>query len=177
MPKQEYTLSAIKKTRSLEDLCKYDSIIRDKARTMIKCPDIAEDIVNDMYLKIHEAFLRGKIVDGGYVFMTLKNMITNHHKKNNRLDFGSTEAEAIIPESEDDSSIVIKEKIDQEALYDEIDRRVENLHWYEKSVLNFESSMSLLELSRQTGISYRSLNHTRDKIRTKLGIKPNTKKQ
>ena len=172
----KYKLSVIKDVNSLEELSKYDKIIRNKCKELIKCPDTAEDIVNDMYIKIHGAFEKGVTVNGGYVFITLKNLINNYYKKNNRLDFGNAEEDSKIPDIEDDYDEVVEGKLYKEELYDEMERRIDTLHWYDKAVLEYEEKYNLSELSRKTGISYRSLNHTKDKIKKKLGIKKDSKK-
>lgn len=163
-------LSSLKGIKNLDELSKYDNIIRTKCKTMIKCPDTADDIVNDMYLKISSVFERGESIGGDLVFITMKNLITDFYRKNRKFDFGNSIYPSTMPEKEDYSYDDIKHKLHQEKLYEEIERRKDNLHWYEKAVLEFSEDHNLLELSRQTGISYRSLNYTKTKINEKLGI-------
>lgn len=164
-------LNIIKNISSLEELSKYDDIIRLQAKRLIKCPETADDLVNDMYIKLHKTMQNGTIINGGYVHITLKNLYTNHLKfDTNRYDRGDSYYEAKIPEFEDTFEEDFQDKLELEEQYEEIERRIKELTWYEKKILEFEELISLSELSRQSGITYRSLCYSRDKIREKLGV-------
>ena len=49
-------------------------------------------------------------------------------------------------------------------------KRIDSLDWYDKKVLELSREMSLLELSKRSKISYRSLIYSRIKIDEKIGI-------
>lgn len=164
-------LNKIKDISSLEELSKFDDIIREQAKRLIKCPETADDLVNDMYIKLHKTMVKGTVINGGYVHITLKNLYTNYLKfQVNRYDRGDSIYEASIPDLEDTFLETFEEKLLEEELYLEIENRINNLTWYEKKILEFENSISLLELSKQSGITYRSLCYSRDKMRDKLGV-------
>lgn len=167
----KYKMSIIKDINTLEQLSKHDTLIRNHTKEFIKCNDTADDLVNDMYLSLNRAMLKGKVIDGGYVHITLQNLYKNYLKfKVNRFDFGDSINEAKIPEFEDKFEDTYQDKIYEESLYEEIEARIENLTWYEKKILEFEDVISLSELARQSGITYRSLCYSRDKMRDKLGV-------
>lgn len=164
-------INQIKNITSLTELAKHDTEIRHHAKSFIRCKQTADDIVNDMYISICKILSEGdRNINGGYIHMTLNNLYTNHLKFYvNRRDFGTMTYEAYIPESEEDFDDILSDKMADEKLYDIIDEMIADLTWYEQKILEFEKTMSLLELSKRTGISYRSLIYTRQKIRIKLG--------
>lgn len=164
------TMYDIKDISSLEELVKFDSIIREKARLMCNNNEIYDDITNDMYLLIDTKMKEGKIINGGYIFLTLKNLFTNYNKRQSKMDFGNELTQAYIKDVDDDFEDTKETKEYQETLYDEISRRIETLTWYEQKLLQMSKEMSLLELHRQSGISYRSLCYTKEKINNKMGI-------
>lgn len=167
----KYKLSVIKDITTLTELSKYDTLIRNHAKEFIRCKETADDLVNDMYLSLNKAMLKGKNIDGGYIHITLQNLYKNHLKfKIGRFDFGDSINEAKIPEFEDNFEETYQDKLYQESLYEELEVRIENLTWYEKKILEFEDVISLSELARQSGITYRSLCYSRDKMRDKLGV-------
>lgn len=170
MKKKQDNLNTIQDIHSLEELSKYDRIIRKYMKEKLQCEETADDLVNDMYIKMHTVFERDKVINGGYIFLVLKNLHLNHLKAHtNRYDFGNLIEGASIPDIEDDSVETIEEKEELELKYEEIERRVAKLTWYEKKILELESTMSLSELSKKSGIGYSSLISSRDKLRAKLG--------
>lgn len=164
-------LSQVKNIHSLEQLSEFDSLIRQTASAIIKCPETADDIVNSMYLVVYKSFERGKIINGGYVFMVLQNLYKNYLKQyTNRYDFGTKDNESYIPDSIDDFEETEKEKLLEEQQWIELEKRMSALTWYEKSIVKLEAEMSLSKIANKTGISYRHLLYSRKKIREKLGI-------
>lgn len=168
------TLYDIIDIKNITELSRYDTIIRKKAKLMCNNNIIYDDIVNDMYILIDAKLKEGKIINGGYVFLTMKNLLTNYYKKQNKLDFG-LDYEATIPEIFDDSEDNIESKEYKETLYEELNNRISQLTWYEQKLMQYSKEMSLLELHRQSGISYRSLIYSKNKINAKIGLIKNKK--
>jgi hypothetical protein len=59
----------------------------------------------------------------------------------------------------------------QESVIDVMESAIENLHWYQKEILNlytFEFNKNAKELSRQTGIPYMSIIRTLKQTKTEL---------
>ena len=169
--KTKSNIGYIKNITSIDQLAVYDEALRKHVRCFVRCNETADDIVNDAYLYLHKILVNGKVIDGGYVHMTLSNLNKNHLKYDvNRYDRGNTMRGAYIPEDNDDVNNTIEDKMDDEIKYDLIEDMIAGLSWYEQKILEFEKIMSLYELSKRSGITYRSLCYTRQKIRVKMGI-------
>lgn len=166
----------IKNITSITELSKYDKTIREHAKILIKDPNTADELVQEMYLNLHKYFQKypNKIIDGGLVSVTLRNLHRNYLAYEvNRYDRGGWDYEVTFPDLPDETEGIIHEKLKMEELYDEVDRKVAGLSWYEKKVLEYSQIMSLSELSRQSNISYISLIYSKNKINDKLGITKN----
>ncbi len=60
-------------TRSLDELSKYDHILRETCRIAINKENY-DNIVNDTYLKIDKYYKKGMFVNSGYVFTIMKSI-------------------------------------------------------------------------------------------------------
>lgn len=165
------TLKDINNITNIEELSKYDNIIRSKAKIMCDNKLFYDDIVNDMYILVNEKLLDGKIINGGYVFLTMRNLITNYHKRNNKWDKNLDVEDFYIADDPDDFRELLENLINDELLYNELNERISKLTWYEQKLMQHSYEMSLLELHRKSGISYRSLIYTKNKINKKIGLK------
>ncbi len=189
-------LKVIKNIKSLDDLSKHDVLIRNYAYGIVES-ELADDIVNTAYLKIDRALKKvinteplymvlkqiyidqtflsdckfktnSIVIDGGYVAKALKHTYIDHNRKYSKIcnvDYLEHTLEYI-----DDFDDNVNDKMSDELLYDEMDIRIDTLSWYEKQILELSKEISLLELSRQSKISYRSLCYSKHKIDDKLGI-------
>lgn len=141
------------------------------------CSDeLAEDIVQEMYLKIGTYLHEGKKklddimyndeeVNRWYVMLTLKSIYLNIEKVKKRVNkIGLDEC----VELECNGTVKYHEA------YKQYEETLEDLHWYDKKVWELvDSGMSISELSRKTNISYRSLYNTKKKVEKKLRNKIN----
>lgn len=165
---KETDLSMIKGITSLQQLVIYDSNIRRFANCKIKEPHLVDDFVNDMYIKINNSFLRGKIINGGYIVLIIENLYKNHIKFEKRYQ----QEVGYQHDSEDKSKIIIDEKLLVDDRFDELYDLLDNrLKWFEKKILELSYQMPLTELSKRSNIPYSSLVYTAKKIKNKLGIK------
>jgi len=164
----------IKNITNIIALSKYDSTIREHATILTKGDrELADDMVQELYIQLHKYFSKypNKIIDGGLVSVSLRNLIRNYQKYElNRYDRGGVDYEVSFPEIPDDIEDIVREKMEIEKCYEIIEERINSLSWYERKILEYSYKMSLLELSKQSKISYQSLITTRDKINNKLGI-------
>lgn len=163
----------IKNIKSIEELAKYDDIIRKHALILIKNQEIANELVQEMYLNIYKYLNKypNKVIDAGLVSVTLRNLHRNYLEYEvNRYDRGGADYEPTFPELPDEFEEIIEEKTKKEQLYNDIENRINKLTWYEKKILEYSQEMSLSELSRKSKISYLSLIHSKNKINEKLGI-------
>tara|TARA_R110002020_G_scaffold172762_3_gene363198 strand:+ start:3289 stop:3771 length:483 start_codon:yes stop_codon:yes gene_type:complete len=127
-------------------------------------PQTAEDIVQEMYIKIHKKKQSGLNIDYGdndfnyyYVFRTLKNLFYDLKRKQNKVK---------IVDLEYCSNYISEENfIDYQIVYDEIKKSLNKMYWYDKKVYELiESGQSVAQLSRKTGIPYYSLYNTYKKV-------------
>lgn len=165
-------LASINNITSITQLAEHYELIRKYAHQMNpKLKEQMEDVVQDMFVKIADIFLKypGKEIDGGYVALTLSSILKNQHKAyTNKLDFGNDTYEAIIQDQPDNYEEVLQYKLDVEERYRLFEIKKNNLSWYDRKVLEYSLVMSVSELSRQTHISYKSLSWTLNKIKDKL---------
>lgn len=130
----------------------------------------AEDLVQDMYIKIHGWMSRnGKkaediIYDKDeinyyFVFRTLRTLFLDRCRKSKRV---------ILKQSEDVlEPDYIFHLIDGETAEKRLKIALNGMHWYDKKVfeLVYRQQWSILKLSQMTGISYHSLYRTVNKIK------------
>lgn len=169
-------VSQIKGATSLDDIAPYYLAMVKYTAGLIhseknKDVAIANDIVGDVILQLHKAFEKGKVIDAGYVIMALKNTYINEYNKAMRTNTGNELHEATIPEDEEDdvyNMVEFKEGIEE--LFENMNERINELRFYDKNILKYSQTKGLKELHRLSGISYRSLSYSLQKIRIKLGI-------
>lgn len=129
----------------------------------------AEDLVQDMYLKIHhwlEASDRNKSImynkdeiNYYFVFKTLRTLF---------IDYCRREQRSVLKEPEELlEPTYIFESIDEEINEKRIRELIKDLAWYDRKVfeLVYQEKISMLKLSEMTGISYYSIYRTIQKIR------------
>lgn len=127
--------------------------------------ETAEDIVQEMYLKIGRLVNEGKDITFGddvnhfYIFRTLTTLFLDHKRRERKegdFDFEQYDIE--------DSEVVEYEK-----KYEKILKELDSMYWYDKKVYEIvEGGESISELSRKTNISYYSLYNTYRKVKNYL---------
>lgn len=128
-------------------------------------PETAEDIVQEMYLKIGKLVAQGKDITFGndvnhfYIFRTLTTIFLDYKRRERKegdFDFENYDIE-------DEQEVEYKKK------YEIILEELDNMYWYDKKVYEIiESGESISELSRKTNISYYSLYNTYKKVKKYL---------
>lgn len=123
------------------------------ALQICKCKDLADELVQNMYIKLSERTIP---VSDGYIFVTLRSLFYDSLKNNDILidDFSKFE----IQDEE------YCEGID----YDEISK---DLTWYEKTMFEQSTLLGQRELSRQTGIHIQTIHRINKMVKTKLNGK------
>ena len=128
-------------------------------------PQTAEDIVQEMYLKIGKLVAQGKDITFGsdvnhfYIFRTLTTIFLDYKRRERKegdFDFENYDIE-------DEQMVEYKKK------YEIILEELDSMYWYDKKVYEIiESGESISELSRKTNISYYSLYNTYKKVKKYL---------
>jgi len=130
-------------------------------------PEIAEDIVQECYLKLDKLLKNGLDISYGddinyyYVYKSLKALYLDLYRKEKKIFKVGVEAlDKYISEEEQRPPKDINSKIK------ELDTLLDKVFWYDKKVFNIISSgTSIMELSRKTGISYYSLYNTYSNVK------------
>ena len=124
--------------------------------------EIAEDIVQEMYLKILQYINKGldinyndEEINHWYVYKTLKSIYLNIEKR----------AKKVIKV---DCESVLETEWNGDVKYEEankiVEQTLEEMYWYDRKVWKLSCDMSIAELSRKTDIGYRSLYNTKKKV-------------
>ena len=168
-------MSQIKETKTLEELAKFDKIIREDAKKILfrfeffrYNQEFVDDIVNDAYIKMNDWFLKGNVMQSGKMLsFSIYNLALNFIKNRKKIDSNI----------EDDENVSIFEKTeykedDYEYWHDDYLNEVLNyLNWWEREHLTLSFKYPLKELSEKSGISYSVLNKTINDIYKAVGIK------
>jgi len=133
----------------------------------------AEDLVQEMYIKLHHITAKGTDISYGdndvnyyYIFKTLYTMFLQLKKKQNRVSFISED----ILKNIEDSEAVEFQKVEQK-----FNEEFSKLHWYDQKVFEIiASGTKISELSRKTTITYISLYNTyrnvKKLLKKKIGL-------
>ena len=124
--------------------------------------DKCEDIVQEMYLKVHTLISNGTDISYGdeinhfYIYRILRSLFIDLCRKEAKITKVNVDyLEKYIQEEE-----VIQYK-DIEGKMKELDSVLDKVYWYDKKVFDLISGgMSIAELSKNSGISYYSLYNT-----------------
>lgn len=131
--------------------------------------DTAEDLVQEMYLKLHGLLESGldikydETVNYYYIYKILRTLFLDLKRKEKRVNY-IDEAEFMLLEMQADQDM-IGDKTHTE-IHKDVMETLEDLYWYDRKVFELlDGEMSVSELSRNTGISYYSLYNTYKKVK------------
>lgn len=138
----------------LEELCKRDKDWRRMAFHICKSKDVADDIVQDMYIKFSNY---NKVINEYYVFFALKSIFLDYLRK-------------------EKSKVELNENLCNFDEYDyETDQikelaleKVKQLPYFEKELLTVTQEISQRQLARETDISFIVINKTIKKTKQQL---------
>ena len=130
-------------------------------------PETAEDITQEMYLKIAKIVEKGTDISFGddvnhfYIFRTLTSIFLDYKRKESKTGIiGLDELEMQFEDSED---------VEYEKKYQKVLEGLAELYWYDRKIYEIiEGGESISELSRKTNISYYSLYNTYRKVKKYL---------
>lgn len=128
-------------------------------------PNIAEDIVQEAYIKINKLIKNGLDISYGddinyfYVYKTLKTLYGDLLRKNKKIKKVDIDAlNKYIIEDDDEEK---KKDIDVSRKMQELNNVLDSVYWYDRKVFEILSNgVTVAELSRKTNISYASLYNT-----------------
>lgn len=134
-------------------------------------PAIAEDIVQECYIKIDKLLSKGLNINYGeeinyfYVYKTLKTLygdLLRQNKKIKKVDIDALN-KYIIEEEEQVKNIDVSKKMQ------ELNKILNSIYWYDRKVFEIISSgVTIAELSRKTNITYASLYNTYKNVKNTI---------
>lgn len=132
--------------------------------------ETAEDITQEMYLKIAKIVEKGTDISYGddvnhfYIFRTLTSIFLDYKRKESKT--------GLIGLDELDMQFEKEEEIEYNKKYERVLEGLAELYWYDRKVYEIiEGGESISELSRKTNISYYSLYNTYKKVKKYLKSK------
>ena len=137
----------------LAELAKKDAQWRKMAFQICKDKDLADELVQEMYLKL--AYNTNLIKDG-YIYTVLRNLFYDYTKSNKDIliDFSNIEIE----------DIEYVEPMDYFQL-------MKGLTWYERTMFELSTLVGQRELSRQTGIHIQTIHRVNKMVKSKINGK------
>lgn len=137
----------------IHELAKKDAQWRKMAFQICKSKDLADELVQNMYIKLSERTIQ---VSDGYIFVTLRSLFYDSLKNNDILidDFSKFEVE--------------DEEYCEGIDYDELSK---DLTWYERTMFEQSTLIGQRELARQTGIHIQTIHRINKMVKTKLNGK------
>jgi RNA polymerase sigma factor (sigma-70 family) len=156
----------------LEELYKYHDEWLAIAVAMTSTKEDAEDLVQDMYIRLNEKLdsieriRHGKDdVNRYFVYLTIRNLARDNLRKR-RPDITYVDYIEELDRPEVEHTI--------EVMHD-IDKEVESWHWYEKTLFNIymRSEKSMRDIANESGISLTNIFHTIKKCKQRLKDKIN----
>ena len=142
--------------------------------------DTAEDIVQEMYIKMHRLIYKGtnimyneSEVNYFYVFRTLRSMFIDLTRKQGRVNLMSIDTDEFIQhyktQLDKKNFSNLSDETDLTQLYEEVNKVLDDLHWYDKKIYQYiEGGESIKGLSDKTKISYYSIYNTYRKVKKEL---------
>lgn len=140
----------------LETLSKNDKLWKSYALSLCGCKDKANDLVQEMYLKIYN--LNKTHITKGYVYRTLKSILINSIKERVKTNYIEDQFEQV--ES-------VEETIDLERRLEALNL-LSNVTFFEKEVLLITHEKSLREAEKEIDVPFYVLQYHKKKALKKL---------
>jgi DNA-directed RNA polymerase specialized sigma24 family protein len=137
----------------LQELAKKDAVWRKMAFQICKDKDLADELVQEMYLKLYQ---NTNLIKEGYIYTVLRNLFYDFTKsqKDIIVDFSNIEIE--------DTEYI--EPVDYFQL-------MKGLTWYERTMFELSTLVGQRELSRQTGIHLQTIHRVNKMVKSKINGK------
>lgn len=139
----------------LEELSKKDKDWRIIAYKICGCKHMADDLVQDMYLAMHEKYYDN--INEWFVWIVIRNLFYNKIKKNKKLIKFDKDITDLIQIK----NISYPHKDDTLENRKKINNALSNLDLWDREILLHTSEKSLDALSKETGIHRSTLNYNR----------------
>jgi DNA-directed RNA polymerase specialized sigma24 family protein len=135
----------------LAELAKKDAQWRKMAFQICKDKDLADELVQEMYLKLYN---NTNLIKDGSIYTVLRNLFYDYTKQQKDLIVDFSNIEIL-----DDGDYI--EPIDYKAL-------IKGLTWYERTMFELSTLVGQRELSRQTGIHIQTIHRINKMVKSKI---------
>ena len=135
----------------LAELAKKDAVWRKMAFQICKDKDLADELVQEMYLKLYN---NTNLIKEGYIYTVLRNLFYDYAKQQKDIIIDFSNIEIL-----DDGDYI--EPIDYKAL-------IKGLTWYERTMFELSTLVGQRELSRQTGIHIQTIHRINKMVKSKI---------
>jgi DNA-directed RNA polymerase specialized sigma24 family protein len=135
----------------LKELAKKDAQWRKMAFQICKDKDLADELVQEMYLKLYQ---NTNLIKEGYIYTVLRNLFYDYTKQQKDIIVDFSNIEIL-----DDGDYI--EPIDYKAL-------IKGLTWYERTMFELSTLVGQRELSRQTGIHLQTIHRINNMVKSKI---------
>jgi DNA-directed RNA polymerase specialized sigma24 family protein len=137
----------------IKELSEKDAKWRKMAFQICKDKDLADELVQEMYLKLYQ---NTNLIKEGYIYTVLRNLFYDYTKsqKDIIIDFSNIEIE--------DTEYI--EPVDYLQL-------MKGLTWYERTMFELSTLVGQRELSRQTGIHLQTIHRVNKMVKSKINGK------
>jgi len=139
----------------LIELAKKDAQWRKMALQICKDKDLADELVQEMYIKVLN---KTKPLSDGYIFVTLRSLFYDHLKNKDILVDDFSRFQLIVEE--------YAEELDIDYI-----KLTKNLTWYERTMFELSTLVGQRELERQTGIPLQTIHRINKMVKFKLNGK------
>lgn len=151
----------------IEDIYKKHQVWVDIVCSFGCNKDTAEDLVQEMYIKILKKLNNGLNIDFGnndynyyYIFKTLKSLFYDLKRKEKNIN---------IINIDEIKTSHIESSVNYNNSYSIIQKKLKNMYWYNRKIYEIiEGGESIAKLSRKTGIAYHSLYNTYREVKKSL---------
>ena len=131
-------------------------------------PDTAEDLVQEMYIRIAKYVKKGNDImyddteiNYYYIFRTLKHLHYDLHKKESKI--------ITMDISDMSANFKADEFMDYDHLYDRFQEELDKLYWFHRRVFDIvESGVNCTELSNEANIRYHRVNGAYNKAKIQI---------
>ena len=128
------------------------------AYNMCKCKDKANDIVQDMYIKMYEL---NKSVDDGYIYFVIRSIFIEEKRKQKEFPTEIENIDYYLSFNNKENNYNTFEDLKKEC-YDLAYKKLEH---HEKVIIHFSSTMGLREFARNSEISISLIQKTKRKLK------------
>lgn len=140
----------------LDELSKQDTTWREIAYKICGDKSLADDLVNDMYLRMYEQ--QPDKITNGYVYTVIRNLFIDHTRERSKLvntDFSNVE--------------ILNEEIEQQQ-QPSFEQIAGGLTWYEKTIFVQATLVGQRELARKTDIHIQTIHRVTNAVKNKLWL-------